>query len=247
MLASVRFVGAAPYPGGEYYALLLFSGVGMLFMVSGNNLISIYVSLELMALSSYILAGYFKGELKSTEAALKYFILGAFSSGVLLYGLSLVYGVAGIMGLPELAKLFAAAERSNLLILGILLLLAGLLFKIAAVPFHVWTPDVYEGVADAGDGVLLGRAEGRGLRDPGAHLLRRVPEVPRRLGPHRGARVRGDHDPRQRRGAAADQRQAHARLLVDRERGLRAARRPRLPHRVGPVGDPGLPARVHAS
>jgi NADH-quinone oxidoreductase subunit N len=145
ILASVRFVGAAPYPGGEYYSLLLFSGVGMLFMASGNNLISIYVSLELMALASYILAGYFKGEVKSTEAALKYFVLGAFSSGVLLYGLSLVYGVAGQLGLPELAKLLAASQRSNLLMLGILLLLSGLLFKIAAVPFHVWTPDVYEG------------------------------------------------------------------------------------------------------
>jgi NADH-quinone oxidoreductase subunit N len=145
ILASVRFVGAAPYPGGEYYALLLFAGVGMLFMVSGDNLISIYVALELMALSSYILAGYFKGEVKSTEAALKYFILGAFSSGVLLYGISLVYGMTGKMGLPQLAALFASAERSNLLMLGILLILAGLLFKIAAVPFHVWTPDVYEG------------------------------------------------------------------------------------------------------
>jgi NADH-quinone oxidoreductase subunit N len=145
ILASVRFVGDAPYPGGEYYSLLLFSGVGMLFMASGNNLISIYVSLELMALASYILAGYFKGEVKSTEAALKYFVLGAFSSGVLLYGLSLVYGVAGKLGLPELAKLLAAQDRSNLLMLGILMLLSGLLFKIAAVPFHVWTPDVYEG------------------------------------------------------------------------------------------------------
>jgi NADH-quinone oxidoreductase subunit N len=145
VLASVRFVGSSPYPGGEYYALLLFTGVGMLFMVSGDNLILIYVALELMALSSYILAGYFKGEIKSTEAALKYFILGAFSSGVLLYGLSLVYGVAGEMGLPELAKLFSTQEKSNLLLVGILLILAGLLFKIAAVPFHVWTPDVYEG------------------------------------------------------------------------------------------------------
>jgi len=145
VLASARYVGAAPYPGGEYYALLLFSGVGMLFMASGNNLISIYVALELMALSSYVLAGYFKAEPKSTEAALKYFILGAFSSGVLLYGLSLVYGVGGVLGLSELAKLLASASRSNLLMLGILLILAGLLFKIAAVPFHVWTPDVYEG------------------------------------------------------------------------------------------------------
>ncbi|MBC8646172.1 MAG: NADH-quinone oxidoreductase subunit N [Thermoanaerobaculia bacterium] len=145
ILASVRFVGEAPYPGGEYYALLLFTGVGMLFMVSGHNLISIYVALELMALSSYILAGYFKGELKSTEAALKYFVLGAFSSGVLLYGLSLVYGIAGKMGLPDLAQALAQPVKSNLLLVGILLILSGLLFKIAAVPFHVWTPDVYEG------------------------------------------------------------------------------------------------------
>jgi NADH-quinone oxidoreductase subunit N len=145
ILASVRFVGRAPYPGGEYYALLLFTGVGMLFMVSGANLASIYVSLELMALSSYILAGYFKGEPKSTEAALKYFILGAFSSGVLLYGISLVYGQTGKLGLADVAQHFASAERSNLTMLGILLILAGLLFKVAAVPFHVWVPDVYEG------------------------------------------------------------------------------------------------------
>ncbi len=145
MLASMRFVASAPYAGGEYYALLLFTGVGMLFMVSGDNLISIYVGLETMALASYVLAGYFKGEVKSTEAAMKYFVLGAFSSGVLLYGLSLIYGVAGEMGLPELAKILAGTERTNLLVLGILLLLAGLLFKIAAVPFHFWTPDVYEG------------------------------------------------------------------------------------------------------
>lgn len=145
ILASVRFVGGSPYPGGEYYALLLFTGVGMLFMVSGTNLASIYIALELMALSSYILAGYFKGELKSTEAALKYFILGAFSSGVLLYGISLVYGLTGKLGLTDIAQLFVSADRTNLTMLGILLILAGLLFKVGAVPFHVWVPDVYEG------------------------------------------------------------------------------------------------------
>jgi NADH-quinone oxidoreductase subunit N len=145
VLASVRFVRSSPYPAGEYYALVLFAGVGMLFMVSGTNLASIYISLELMALSSYVLAGYFKGEVKSTEAALKYFMLGAFSSGVLLYGISLVYGLTGKLGLTDIAGLFASAERSNLTILGILLILAGLLFKVAAVPFHVWAPDVYEG------------------------------------------------------------------------------------------------------
>jgi len=145
VLASITYVGQAPYPGGEYYALLLFTGVGMLFMVSGSNLISIYVALELMALASYVLAGYFKGEVRSTEAALKYFILGAFSSGVLLYGLSLVYGVSGKMGLSDLAQTPVTGDGRQLMVLGILMLLAGLLFKIAAVPFHVWTPDVYEG------------------------------------------------------------------------------------------------------
>jgi NADH-quinone oxidoreductase subunit N len=145
ILASIAFIESAPYPAVEYFSLLLFSGVGMLFMVSGSNLISIYVALELMALASYILAGYFKGQVKSTEAALKYFILGAFSSAVLLYGLSLVYGVGGKLGLTELAAMYAGTERANLIVLGILLVLAGLLFKIAAVPFHVWTPDVYEG------------------------------------------------------------------------------------------------------
>ncbi|MCA1580089.1 MAG: NADH-quinone oxidoreductase subunit N [Acidobacteria bacterium] len=145
VLASVRFVGEAPYPGGEYYALVVFSGVGMFFMASGSNLISIYVALELMALASYVLAGYFKGEIKSTEAALKYFILGAFSSAVLLYGLSLVYGLGGKMGLADLARLYTGTQRTNAIALGILMILAGLLFKIAAVPFHLWTPDVYEG------------------------------------------------------------------------------------------------------
>ena len=145
VLASIRFVGAAPYPAGEYYSLLLFTTVGMFFMVSGSNLVSIYVGLELMALASYVLAGYFKNETKSTEAALKYFVLGAFSSAVLLYGLSLVYGIGGKMGLADLAKMYSATPRSNVVVLGIILVLAGLLFKVAAVPFHVWTPDVYEG------------------------------------------------------------------------------------------------------
>jgi NADH-quinone oxidoreductase subunit N len=107
ILSSVRFVGDAPYPAGEYYGLVLFATVGTMFMASGNNLASIYVALELMALSSYVLAGYFKEQVKSTEAATKYFILGAFSSGVLLYGISLLYGFSGKMGLAELAAAFS--------------------------------------------------------------------------------------------------------------------------------------------
>ena len=148
VLFSLRFVGDSPYPGGEYYALLLFSAVGMLFMASGSNLASIWVALELMALSQYVLAGWFKREARSVEAAAKYFVLGAFSSGVLLYGLSLVYGATGTLDLAAIAKVArapAAGPAGAFLPLGMVLLLCGFLFKIASAPFHVWAPDVYEG------------------------------------------------------------------------------------------------------
>ena len=145
ILFSLRFVGTSPYPGGEYYALLLLTTVGMLFMASGTHLVSIYIALELMALSQYVLAGYFKRESKSVEAAAKYFVLGAFSSGVLLYGLSLVYGTTGTLGLAGVAQALEAAPRSPLLMVGVVLTACGMLFKIASAPFHVWAPDVYEG------------------------------------------------------------------------------------------------------
>ena len=135
------------YRPSEYYSLLLLATTGMMLMVSGFTLLSIWISLELMALSSYILAGYFKREKKSNEAALKYFILGALSSGILLYGISLLYGATGTIQLAELAAQLPGAQAANgmLVTLGWIFLAAGLLFKVAAVPFHVWTPDVYVG------------------------------------------------------------------------------------------------------
>jgi len=145
ILFSLRFVGTSPYPGGEYYALLLFTTVGMLFMASGTHLVSIYIALELMALSQYVLAGYFKRETKSIEAAAKYFVLGAFSSGVLLYGLSLVYGSTGTLSLAGVSTALETSPRSGLLMVGVVLTACGMLFKIASAPFHVWAPDVYEG------------------------------------------------------------------------------------------------------
>jgi NADH-quinone oxidoreductase subunit N len=145
ILFSLRFVGTSPYPGGEYYALLLLTTVGMMFMASGTHLVSIYIALELMALSQYVLAGYFKQETKSVEAAAKYFVLGAFSSGILLYGLSLVYGATGTLSLSGVSAALEAAPRSTLLMVGVVLVACGMLFKIASAPFHVWAPDVYEG------------------------------------------------------------------------------------------------------
>lgn len=147
VLLSVRFLEEGRYRATEYYALLLLATAGMLFMASGATLLTIWIALETMALASYILAGYFKREVRSTEAALKYFILGATSSGILLYGISLLYGAAGTVSLAGLAHgLGQALEEGSLLVpMGWLLLSAGLFFKVAAVPFHVWTPDVYTG------------------------------------------------------------------------------------------------------
>jgi NADH-quinone oxidoreductase subunit N len=144
---SARFVEEGRYRPSEYYSLLLLATTGMMLMVSGFSLLSIWISLEVMALSSYILAGYFKREKKSNEAALKYFILGALSSGILLYGISLLYGATGTIQLAELAARLPGAQAANgmLVTLGWIFLAAGLLFKVAAVPFHVWTPDVYVG------------------------------------------------------------------------------------------------------
>ena len=144
-LLSDDFLRGTRYSAWEYYSLLSFALCGMMFMVSGVHLASIYVGLELMSLSSYILAGYFKNEQKSTEAAMKYFILGAVSSAILLYGISLIYGVTGSLELLAIADAMSTLVANDALMFGIMLLGAGLCFKIAAVPFHVWTPDVYEG------------------------------------------------------------------------------------------------------
>ncbi len=144
-LLSDEFLRGTRYSAWEYYCLLSFALCGMLFMASGIHLASIYVGLELMSLSSYILAGYFKNEQKSTEAAMKYFVLGAVSSAILLYGISLIYGVTGSLSLTDIARSMATLVTNDALMFGIMLLGAGLCFKIAAVPFHVWTPDVYEG------------------------------------------------------------------------------------------------------
>lgn len=144
-LLSDDFLRESRYSVWEYYSLLAFALCGMFFMVSGVNLITIYIGLELMSLSSYILAGYYKNEEVSTEAAMKYFVLGAVSSAILLYGISLIYGVCGSLNLLNIAQSLSTLISNDALMIGVMLLGAGLCFKIAAVPFHVWTPDVYVG------------------------------------------------------------------------------------------------------
>jgi NADH-quinone oxidoreductase subunit N len=147
ILLSIRFLEEGGYRAAEYYALLLLASTGMLLMASGYTLLTIWIALETMALSSYILAGYFKRHFRSSEASLKYFILGALSSGILLYGISLLYGAAGTVQLAELSRALGEANaKGNFLVpLGWVLLASGLFFKVSAVPFHIWTPDVYVG------------------------------------------------------------------------------------------------------
>jgi len=130
----------------EFPILMLFSSIGMMLMVSANSLMTLYVGLELMSLSIYVLAAFARDERRSAEAGLKYFVLGALASGLLLYGISLVYGFSGTMSFEQLAKLMVQpGAASPGLVVGIVFIVAGLAFKISAVPFHMWTPDVYEG------------------------------------------------------------------------------------------------------
>ena len=155
---STRYLDIEGEQHGEYYALVLFATVGMMFLACGFDLIALYISLELMALTFYVLVAFTKREKRSNEAAMKYFLLGAFSSGVLLYGMSLLFGIAGSTNLGEIGRAVAEIVASTgapaaagtaslrpMLLLAMIALAAGLFFKIAAVPFHMWAPDAYEG------------------------------------------------------------------------------------------------------
>jgi NADH-quinone oxidoreductase subunit N len=146
VLISAKYLEIEEAHYGEYYALLLFSAVGMMLMASGRDLIVLFMALELMALCEYVLTGFLRGSRRSNEAAMKFFLLGAFSSGLLLYGMSLLYGIGGSTNLVIIAERLAERPSPDPLSwMAMITLLAGLFFKIAAVPFHQWTPDAYEG------------------------------------------------------------------------------------------------------
>ncbi len=150
--AALSLILAVPYnlregiDQFEYPILIVFAVLGMMMMVSANDLISLYLGIELQSLALYVVAAIRRDTLRSSEAGLKYFVLGALSSGILLYGVSLVYGFAGTTNFEVLANIFVADENASIgVIVGIVFIAAGLAFKVSAVPFHMWTPDVYEG------------------------------------------------------------------------------------------------------
>ncbi len=142
---SVNYIRRENFEQFEFPVLVLTATLGMMLMISANDLISLYLGLELQSLSLYVLASINRDSVRSTEAGLKYFVLGALSSGMLLYGASLIYGFTGQIGFAEIAQAIVGTDRSLGLIFGLVFLLAGFAFKISAVPFHMWTPDVYEG------------------------------------------------------------------------------------------------------
>jgi NADH-quinone oxidoreductase subunit N len=149
ILMSMRYMKTEHENHGEYYTLMLLSVVGMMCMAAGFDIVLIFIGLELMAISTYVLVGFLRRDRRSNEAALKYLLLGAFSSGIFAYGLSLIYGLTGSTNLGEigngLAHILARDPHNPVAIVALLTTLTGLLFKIAAVPFHQWAPDAYEG------------------------------------------------------------------------------------------------------
>lgn len=136
--------------GGEWFTLSMFALLGMFMMISGHHFLVIYLGLELLTLSSYALVALRRDHLQATEAAMKYFVLGALASGFLLYGLSLVYGATGSLDIPTVAQVIAAGvDQPQVLVLGLVFVVAGLAFKLGVVPFHMWVPDVYHGAPTA--------------------------------------------------------------------------------------------------
>jgi NADH-quinone oxidoreductase subunit N len=148
LILAMPFNAREGIPQFEFPVLIIFAVLGMLMMVSANDLISLYLGIELQSLALYVLAAIRRDAVRSAEAGLKYFVLGALSSGILLYGMTLVYGFAGSTGFDNLAAVFAAGAEEGApigVIVGLVFIIAGLAFKVSAVPFHMWTPDVYEG------------------------------------------------------------------------------------------------------
>jgi NADH-quinone oxidoreductase subunit N len=145
IVLSVNFFRREKMARFEYPVLILLATTGMMMMISANSLIALYMGLELQSLALYVVAAFNRDSARSSEAGLKYFVLGALSSGMLLYGASLVYGFTGSVGFPEIATAISTSGVQLGLVFGLVFIIAGLAFKISAVPFHMWTPDVYEG------------------------------------------------------------------------------------------------------
>ena len=212
---------------GEYYVLGLFATVGAMVLTSAGSLITLYLGLELMSLCLYAMVAFDRDSGIAAESAIKYFVLGSMSSGTLLYGMSIVYGVTGHLELGQIAQVVHSSYADNVgLDFGIAFMIVGVGFKLGAVPFHMWIPDVYDGSPTCVT-VFIGTASKLAAF---ALIMRLLPEALAASRPT-GARCSCDlgalHGDRQRRRDRADQHQAHARLFHDLAHRLHAARIPR--------------------
>jgi len=145
LLLSLDTLPEDSHHQGEFYALVVFGAVGMCLLTGAVELLVVFIALEISSISTYILAGYRKNTSRGPEAAIKYFLLGSFATGFLLYGVALIFGATGTTQIYEIARLAPSAQNHAFILAGMALMLVGILFKVSAVPFHVWTPDVYEG------------------------------------------------------------------------------------------------------
>ena len=159
ILIAIRYLGEERADFGEFYAAVLFGTLGMMLMVSTLDLLMIFIGLETMSISIYLLTGFFKGSQRSSEAALKYLLMGAFSSGIILYGMVLLYGSAGSTNLRDIGAAARQGAGNPALLVAMVLLTAGFGFKVAAVPFHMYLPDVYEGAPTPVAAFLAGGSE----------------------------------------------------------------------------------------
>jgi NADH-quinone oxidoreductase subunit N len=178
ILMSINYLHLERVPVGEFYAVLLFSTLGMMFIASGGNLLSLYIGLETMSVSIYVLAGFLKRDRKSNEAALKYLLMGAFTSGVIVYGIALLYGLTGTLDIKQTAATLVEMKLSNpALLLAMVMLTAGFGFKIAAVPFHMYVPDVYEGAMTTVTAFLAVGSEAAGVAALLRVFLGAIPQI----------------------------------------------------------------------
>ena len=220
ILLSVDYISEGDYYQGEFYFLLVTSVLGMSIMASARDLVTLFVALETISIPTYILAGYRKHDRRSNEAGIKYYLIGVLSSAVMLYGMSLIFGLTGTTTLSGISK-WIGTHGSNapaLLTVAIFLSLVGFAFKVSAVPFHFWAPDTYDGAptpvtaflsvaSKAGGFVAMLNIVFFGFGNDGKAWWWVVASAGRVL-----------DDPRQPRGAASDQPRPHARVLVDRGR-----------------------------
>jgi NADH-quinone oxidoreductase subunit N len=145
LLLSLDTLPEDSHHQGEYYALIVFGSVGMCLLTGAIELLVVFIALEISSISTYILAGYRKQSVRGPEAAIKYFLLGSFATAFLLYGIALIFGATGTTSIYEIARKVSTAQNQTLVVVSLALMLVGILFKVSAAPFHVWTPDVYEG------------------------------------------------------------------------------------------------------